>query len=376
MTAKKTAHELLLAYYNEGKRVVEIDFDSALYGATDYLEKMAEADLGLEIGTVFKSITGIFNDRKIVGVVTPVGNIVFFERFTAGQNGVVVVNVPFALAGIIPTGHQHPEHMELMLGDYRGVSANIGKTLARVVNVVNNKPIFDKVERIAYVEEFEEVKSHGDVIKDILADDAKDKLNDVLALAATEPKDPQAVDDYLKGMWAGYKNPENAGFTIVDHRGDKGVICRVLDDADMPIDDQGVRADVMLLGRREPFQLPPESQARMAMTRSHAEAEIKHPTSISMAEIMDRVEGFLREANYKGEIDTVRIEELANMLPETGDRYRRAKLALIVATATHVDIGALFGVLRTCTQEEVSKWVVDAIWPSARVGQSPNITEQ
>lgn len=274
MNAKKTAHELLLTHYNENKRVVEIDFDNALYGATDYLEKMAEADLGLEVGTVFKSITGVFNSRKIVGVVTPVGNIVFFERFTDGQNGVVVVNVPFALAGIIPTGYQQPEHMELMLGDYRGVSTNIGKTLARVVNVVNNKPIFDKVERIVYVEEFEEVKSHGDVIKDILSDDAKDKLNDVLALAATEPNDPQAVD---------------------------------------------------------------------------------------ITEVMDRVETFLREANFKSDVDPVRIEELANMLPETGYRYRAARLALIAASQSNINLTDLMVVLRTCTQEEVSKWAVSAI---------------
>lgn len=334
MNAKKTAHELLLTHYNENKRVVEIDFDNALYGATDYLEKMAEADLGLEVGTVFKSITGVFNSRKIVGVVTPVGNIVFFERFTDGQNGVVVVNVPFALAGIIPTGYQQPEHMELMLGDYRGVSTNIGKTLARVVNVVNNKPIFDKVERIVYVEEFEEPKPQTEVSKTTLAD--------------YREVDPSIADI-------------GRGFKLTDQLGGKGVICKVLDDTDMPVDEQGVRAEVVILGRREPSQLPPESQARMALTRSHAEAEIKHPSSVDITEVMDRVETFLREANFKSDVDPVRIEELANMLPETGYRYRAARLALIAASQSNINLTDLMVVLRTCTQEEVSKWAVSAI---------------
>lgn len=133
----KQAIEFLNAIF-ANTNTVEVQFDAEKHlGATGYMEHMAEIDLELEVGTVFKAHTGSVNNRKIVGIVTPVGNVVFFERYTGGTDGVVVVNAPYAMSGMIESGAQTWSTMDHLFGGVEGYRTNIGKIMGRVVSLTN-----------------------------------------------------------------------------------------------------------------------------------------------------------------------------------------------------------------------------------------------
>jgi len=132
----KTAHETFLetfAFITEGKRDTDhiVPFDSAWDNGTGYYDGACTTDLGLSIGSRFCSTSE--NNRKIIGVVTPVGNAVFFERFSAGENGVVVTNKPRALGSLWFDGSQDSDTINRIMGSARGFNDNIGTTLRCIV---------------------------------------------------------------------------------------------------------------------------------------------------------------------------------------------------------------------------------------------------
>jgi len=127
----KTTHELFIETFNN--ITVKVPFNPEWNNGTGYFNGLAEANLGLPVGTRFTTVTEGENDRKIVGIVTGAGNVVFFERYTAGKNGVITLNLPRALTGLYDTGVQSPMIFELAVGGTGGWNANIGKVLDRYV---------------------------------------------------------------------------------------------------------------------------------------------------------------------------------------------------------------------------------------------------
>lgn len=93
----------------------------------DYLP-LAEKELGLPPGSRFRAID-IF-DRRVIGVVTPVGNLVFYEKNEGGHDDVIVKSVPLMLRGLIPEGLATEEQI-LFVGT-REYDSNIGVVLERV----------------------------------------------------------------------------------------------------------------------------------------------------------------------------------------------------------------------------------------------------
>jgi hypothetical protein len=138
----KTAHETFLETFNfiaEGKRDHDhaVPFKSEWDNGTGYYNGACTDDLNLPIGSRFCSTS--LNNRKIIGVVTPVGNAVFFERCTAGENGVIVTNKPHCLSSLWYDGSQSAETIDRIMGSARGFNKNIGSTLRGVVlEVVTN----------------------------------------------------------------------------------------------------------------------------------------------------------------------------------------------------------------------------------------------
>lgn len=126
--------QTLLAIFNSDRKIVEIPFKNEYHNGTGYFDAICKADLGLEVGTRFRFTADGQDARRGVGVVTPVGNIVFFERFTEGFGAdVVVMNYPHALAGLYPGGQVSSDTLNQAMGGDKGFGTNIGQVLANVV---------------------------------------------------------------------------------------------------------------------------------------------------------------------------------------------------------------------------------------------------
>lgn len=93
----------------------------------DYLP-LAELDLGLPPGARFRAVD--VYERRVIGVVTPVGNLVFYEKNEGGHDDVIVKSVPLMLRGLIPEGLATDEQI-LFVGT-REYDTNIGVVLDRV----------------------------------------------------------------------------------------------------------------------------------------------------------------------------------------------------------------------------------------------------
>lgn len=95
---------------------------------TGYYDGLVLRNLRKPIGTMLRAITPGENNRRMLVVVTPVGNLVIFERFTGGDKGVVVTNMPTMLRLILVSGTVSLEQLRYMIGDEFGGS-NIGQAL-------------------------------------------------------------------------------------------------------------------------------------------------------------------------------------------------------------------------------------------------------
>jgi hypothetical protein len=133
----RTTHSLFIEMFDA--ITVELPYNhDTMPNETNYFNGLVDLDLGLEVGERFKIKTAPGNDRKIIGVVTPVGNLVFFERFTNGESGVVIIQPSDNLRGIASTGSSTVEQLDSLMGGV-GNYNNIGKTLKRIITIYNKR---------------------------------------------------------------------------------------------------------------------------------------------------------------------------------------------------------------------------------------------
>ena len=126
-----SAFEYISAQKKERDHVIE--FKEEWHNGTGYFNKLVKEETGLAIGQRFVTQTPGENTRRIVGIVTPVGNVVFFERYSNPDNEVIVVNTPSSVSGLIPSGSQEQAIFERAIGAVEGFNTNIGQSLRDVV---------------------------------------------------------------------------------------------------------------------------------------------------------------------------------------------------------------------------------------------------
>lgn len=99
--------------------------------AIDYLGKGSEIAVNLAPGEEAKSISPEPNNRKMIFMGTPLGTAVFFERYSGGQNGTIVKNLPLKLIhlAIISSSNIQYEELYNILG--YAPNGNLGSRLHR-----------------------------------------------------------------------------------------------------------------------------------------------------------------------------------------------------------------------------------------------------
>lgn len=139
-TAHGEVHTTFLRFWNNIEHVLEytVEFNNN----TGYMDGAVRYKTDLPVGTRFKYHTGDVNNRRVIGVVTPFGNVVMFERYTDGANGVIVNNVPSILSPLLPSGLQREAALVLAFGLFKSGSGNIGEFLAEVIERGNKADEF------------------------------------------------------------------------------------------------------------------------------------------------------------------------------------------------------------------------------------------
>lgn len=125
----KVTKETFLKKFNEIEKVIPYDHSWANgTGYFNYASKLVE----LKPGEEAKSVATAPDSRRIIFIGTPVGTVVFFERYTDGTGSafVVVVNRPKELTDLLPEGSQDQEAFIRAAGVY---GPNIGNALATVI---------------------------------------------------------------------------------------------------------------------------------------------------------------------------------------------------------------------------------------------------
>lgn len=113
-----------------------IEFKEEWHNGTGYFDGLAKEDTGLPIGSRFVTQTPGKHTRRIVGIVTPVGNVVFFERYSDEGSDVICVNTPACLSSLVPSGNQDQAVFERTIGAVQGFNVNLGESLRNVVLTV------------------------------------------------------------------------------------------------------------------------------------------------------------------------------------------------------------------------------------------------
>lgn len=120
-----------------------VEYNEEFNNGTGYFDHLVNHDTGLEVGQRFKMQTPMPNNRKVIGVVTPVGNAVFFERYSGGENGIVARNIPTSFSGIFVEGSVSEELLSMAIGSPEGYNRNIGHMLKAVVTKAAGKGFMD-----------------------------------------------------------------------------------------------------------------------------------------------------------------------------------------------------------------------------------------
>jgi len=114
-----------------------IAYDESWDNGTGYIDGIVRAKLGLENGTRFKCMTTGKHVRQLVGVVTCVGNFVFFAHHSHPDQ-LVSYHRPTSLRGLF-TGNVADEDLILgVMGGEFGNNYNLGQTLDLVLQKVNS----------------------------------------------------------------------------------------------------------------------------------------------------------------------------------------------------------------------------------------------
>lgn len=142
----KEAFVAAFAFISEKKQPRDhvIEFKEEWHNGTGYFDGLVKENLGLAIGHRFVTQTPGDHTRRIVGVVTPVGNVVFFERYSNKESDVITVNTPSSVSSMIPSGQQEQPVFERAIGAVQGFNTNIGEALRSVVmTVVTNAELLN-----------------------------------------------------------------------------------------------------------------------------------------------------------------------------------------------------------------------------------------
>lgn len=124
------AHTFINMQSQERDHVV--DFKEEWHNGTGYFDHLVKEDLGLPVGSRFVTQTPGEHTRRIVGIVTPVGNVVFFERYSNKDSEVITVNTPSCLSALVPSGQQEQGIFERAIGAVQGFNENIGQTVHKI----------------------------------------------------------------------------------------------------------------------------------------------------------------------------------------------------------------------------------------------------
>jgi len=124
------AHAFISTQGKERDHIIE--FKEEWNNGTGYFDHLVKEDLGLAIGHRFVTQTPGEHPRRIVGVVTPVGNVVFFERYSNKDSEVITVNTPHCLSALVPSGQQEQGIFERAIGAVQGFNENIGQTVHKI----------------------------------------------------------------------------------------------------------------------------------------------------------------------------------------------------------------------------------------------------
>lgn len=114
-------------------KAAEIEFNQNWANSTGYYDNAVSGEHApkLEIGQVVKATSPMPNNRRILIVGTPLGNFVAFERYSGGDNGVIVYNASknfgHSFAGML--GRPLTEQNIQWLFGHEWSDSNIGKWL-------------------------------------------------------------------------------------------------------------------------------------------------------------------------------------------------------------------------------------------------------
>lgn len=124
--------------------VREIPYSQKWENGTGYLDGAVHDNLGLNPGEVVKTTTPMPNNRKVLIVGSPVGNLVIFERYTAGQGEIYVANALTSVEQMFGLGSSisdasmaklfGQEGNGAMFSEYNLRNGNAGAALAALVS--------------------------------------------------------------------------------------------------------------------------------------------------------------------------------------------------------------------------------------------------
>lgn len=128
----KTIHQAFIETYDA--ITIEVPYQDSFKESAGYFGPMVRLDINRPIGVRFKCQASAPDCRRIVGIVTPVGNLIFFERYTDGEQGVVVKSAPSSLVSLYSSGAAQFDEFMLAVGWPTGHCPNIGQTLAKIIH--------------------------------------------------------------------------------------------------------------------------------------------------------------------------------------------------------------------------------------------------
>lgn len=151
--AQITRDDIKAATSEVHRKFLEIFYSTSIYGSrmlealetfellesdcngTGYYDHLVKRDLGHPVGTVLRAMSPGENNRRILVVVTPVGNVVVFERYSAGARGVLVSNLPDELRGLVGSAPVSEDDFNRIVTSIR--DTNIGFAVEQLVKRAN-----------------------------------------------------------------------------------------------------------------------------------------------------------------------------------------------------------------------------------------------
>lgn len=139
--AQSTTHKAFLEVFyrghvvKHGKNLEEFELLESDRNNTGYFDGLVSRNLRQPIGTLLRTTTAPGNNRRVLVIVTPVGNVVLFERYTNGEKGAIVCNCPRSLRGLMPSGAQTSDSITSLTGgawscEYQNIGYDVKSILA------------------------------------------------------------------------------------------------------------------------------------------------------------------------------------------------------------------------------------------------------